>query len=185
MRVVSSSLSGVLLLEPDVHPDERGFFVETYRASALHEAGIHDAWVQDNHARSQRGVLRGMHFSVGPGQAKLVRCARGRVFDVAVDVRAGSPTFGRWEVVELDDLSGVQVYVPVGFAHGYLVLSETADVVYKCSEYYDGAKERDIAWNDPAVGIAWPEGDKIVSDRDRAAPSLAELAPGIPFTWSG
>ena len=113
-------------------------------------------WVQDNQARSQNGVLRGMHFSVEPGQAKLVRCARGRVLDVVVDVRAGSPTFGRWEGVELDDERGVQVYVPVGFAHGYLVLSETADVVYKCSAYYDGAKERGIAWDDPEVGIDWP-----------------------------
>ena len=174
----------MLVLEPVVHRDERGFFAETFRADALSDAGIDDVWVQDNQARSQRGVLRGMHFSVEPGQAKLVRCARGRVLDVVVDVRAGSPTFGRWEGVELDDERGVQVYVPVGFAHGYLVLSETADVVYKCSAYYDGAKERGIAWDDPEVGIAWPAGEKIVSDRDRSAPLLSQLAPSIPFTYS-
>ncbi len=174
----------MLVLEPVVHRDERGFFAETFRADALSAAGIDVAWVQDNQARSQKGVLRGMHFSVEPGQAKLVRCARGRVLDVVVNVRAGSPTFGRWEGVELDDERGVQVYVPVGFAHGYLVLSDTADVVYKCSAYYDGAKERGIAWDDPDVGIIWPEGDKIVSDRDRTAPLLSQLAPSIPFTYS-
>ena len=174
----------MLVLEPVVHRDERGFFAETFRADALCAAGIDVAWVQDNQARSQKGVLRGMHFSVAPGQAKLVRCARGRVLDVVVDVRAGSPTFGRWESVELDDERGVQVYVPVGFAHGYLVLSDTADVVYKCSAYYDAAKERGIAWDDPEVGIAWPAGEKIVSDRDRTAPLLSQLAPSIPFTYS-
>jgi len=184
MRLIPTSLPGFTIVEPTVHADERGFFSETFRADVLEAAGIRETWVQDNHARSQRGVLRGMHFSVEPGQAKLVRCARGRVLDVVVDVRAGSPTFGRWEGVELDDARGLQVYVPVGFAHGYLVISEVADVVYKCSEYYDGAKERGIAWDDPVVGIAWPEGERIVSDRDRAAPRLAELAPRIPFTYS-
>jgi dTDP-4-dehydrorhamnose 3,5-epimerase len=143
------------------------------------------AWVQDNHARSARGVLRGMHFSVDPGQAKLVRCARGRILDVAVDLRRGSPAFGRWEAIELDDVSARQVYVPVGFAHGYYVLSEVADVTYKCSEYYDGAKERSIAWDDPDVGIAWPEGERVVSARDAAAPRLADVAAGVFFDYPG
>ena len=158
--------------------------METFREEAAPDAGIDLAWVQDNHARSARGVLRGMHFSVDPGQAKLVRCARGRVLDVAVDVRPGSPTFGRWEGVELDDLSGRQVFVPIGFAHGYLVLSEVADVVYKCTEYYDPSKERGIAWDDPDVGIAWPEGPKTVSARDAAAPRLAQVAGALPFAYS-
>lgn len=185
MRFLNTSLPGFMIVEPTVHADERGFFVETFRESALRDAGIETAWVQDNHARSQRGVLRGMHFSVDPGQEKLVRCARGRVLDVVLDVRLGSPSFGRWEAVELDDESGRQVYVPLGFAHGYLVLSETADVAYKCSAYYDGSKERGIAWDDPEVGIAWPEGEKTISDRDRAAPRLAEVAESIPFTFAG
>jgi len=173
------------VLAPVVHGDERGFFMETYRESALAELGIHERWVQDNHARSARGVLRGMHFSVEPGQAKLVRCARGRVLDVVVDLRRGSPTFGRWEGVELDDLSGRQIYVPRGFAHGYYVLSDVADVVYKCSEYYDPAKERSIAWDDPDVGIGWPAGERLLSDRDRRAPRLAEIADSLPFVYEG
>lgn len=185
MRFAATSLPGFTVIHPTVHADERGFFVETFRVDALRDAGIHETWIQDNHARSQRGVLRGMHFAVDPGQAKLVRCARGRVFDVVVDVRPGSPTFGRWEGVELDDEKGLQVYVPVGFAHGYLVLSEIADVVYKCSAYYDGSKERGIAWDDPAVGIAWPEGPKTVSERDSRARPLAEVADELPFTYDG
>lgn len=185
MRIVPTSLPGFLAIEPTVHRDERGFFVETYRASALEEAGLVTDWVQDNHARSSRGVLRGMHYSVDPGQAKLVRCARGRVLDVVVDIRAGSPTFGRWDALELDDQSGRQAYVPLGFAHGYYVLSDTADVVYKCSAYYDGAKERGIRFDDPAVGIEWPEGERIVSDRDATAPLLSDLGDDLPVAFTG
>lgn len=175
MASAPTAIPGVIVLAPQVHADDRGFFVETFRESVLAERGIRHRWVQDNQARSQRGVLRGMHFSVDPGQAKLVRCARGRVLDVVVDLRAGSPTHGRWQGVELDDEGGAQVYVPAGLAHGYLVLSEVADVVYKCSEYYDPAKERSLAWDDPEVGISWPDGPKIVSERDAAAPRLAEV----------
>jgi dTDP-4-dehydrorhamnose 3,5-epimerase len=185
MATEPATIPGVIVLEPTVHGDERGFFIETYRESALAERGIRERWVQDNHARSGRGVLRGMHFSVDPGQAKLVRCARGRVLDVVVDLRAGSPTFGRWQGVELDDERVASVYVPTGLAHGYLVLSEIADVVYKCSEYYDPAKERSIAWDDPEVGIAWPEGEKLVSERDAAALRLATVAADLPFIYSG
>jgi dTDP-4-dehydrorhamnose 3,5-epimerase len=174
-----------MVIEPVVYGDSRGFFVETFRESALGELGIHERWVQDNHARSAYGVLRGMHFSVEPGQAKLVRCACGRILDVVVDLRRGSPTFGRWEAFELDDARGRQVYVPRGLAHGYYVLSDVADVVYKCSEYYDPAKERSLAWDDPDVGIAWPEGERLLSERDRQAPTLSAIADALPFVYEG
>jgi dTDP-4-dehydrorhamnose 3,5-epimerase len=181
-----TGLAGLLVIEPVVHRDERGFFCETFREEALRAAGVDEHWVQDNHARSVRGVLRGMHFSVEPGQAKLVRCARGRVLDVAVDIRRGSPTFGRWQAVELDDRECRQVFVPIGFGHGYCVLSEEADVIYRCSAYYDPAKERGFAWDDPDVGIPWPDDvDPILSERDRAARRLAEIAAELPFSYAG
>jgi dTDP-4-dehydrorhamnose 3,5-epimerase len=185
MRRVETTIPGLVILEPTVHVDERGFFVETYRESVAAQAGIRGPWVQENQARSTRGVLRGMHFSVDPGQAKLVRCARGHILDVAVDLRRGSPTFGRWEAVELDDATALQVHVPVGFGHGYYVLSDVADVVYKCSEYYDPAKERGIAWDDPDIGIAWPGGRRVVSARDAEAPRLADVAESLPFAYEG
>src|SRR5687768_1648763 len=137
MRRLDTRIDGLVRLEPDVHGDERGFFVESYRENVWAEHGIDGPFVQDNHSRSGRGVLRGMHFSVGEGQAKLVRCARGRILDVVVDLRRTSPTYGEWEAHELDDVSGHQLYIPVGFAHGFCVLSEVADVTYKCSTYYD------------------------------------------------
>jgi dTDP-4-dehydrorhamnose 3,5-epimerase len=181
MQKRPTTLDGVLLLEPLVHRDERGFFHETYREDALAELGVTERWVQDNHSRSGRGVLRGMHFQLGPGQAKLVRCARGAILDVVVDVRAGSPTFGKWESHVLDDERHLQLFVPVGFAHGFCVVSETADVLYSCSSYYDPGLERAIAYDDPDIGIEWPELDLIVSERDRNAPRLAELAAEISF----
>jgi dTDP-4-dehydrorhamnose 3,5-epimerase len=165
-----------VLLEPRVHGDERGFFQETYRADAMAELGVPDIWVQDNHSRSVRGVLRGMHFQLGDGQAKLVRCARGAILDVVLDIRPGSATFGRWEAHTLDDERHLQLFVPVGFAHGFCVVSETADVVYKCSSYYDPELERAVAYDDPDVGIEWPALDLIVSERDRRAPRLAAFA---------
>ena len=170
-------IPGLATLEPVVHADARGFFVETYRQSFAEQARIEGPWIQENHARSAQGVLRGLHFSIGPGQAKLVRCARGSIFDVAVDLRRGSPTFGQWEGVVLDDVAARQVYVPIGFAHGYYVLSDVADVVYKCSEYYDPAKERGIAWDDPEVAVDWPEGPRIVSERDESAPASPTSSP--------
>ena len=182
MRAVPTELDGLVVIEPVVHRDARGFFVETFRAEALEALGVRETWVQDNHSRSARGVLRGMHFSVGEGQAKLVRCARGRILDVAVDIRRGSPTHGRWQAVELDDESHRMVYLPVGFAHGFVVLSDVADVAYRCSNYYDPAVERGFAWDDPDVGIAWPEGVEVeVSARDASAPRLAEIADDLPF----
>jgi dTDP-4-dehydrorhamnose 3,5-epimerase len=182
MRHLETGLPGIVLLEPDVHGDARGFFLESYRASVWAEHGVDDVFVQDNHSRSRRGVLRGMHFSIGDGQAKLIRCARGRILDVVVDLRRESPTYGRWESVELDDDRARQLYVPVGFAHGFCVLSDVADVTYKCSTYYDGAVERGFRYDDPDVGIEWPQDmTLLVSERDTMAPLLREIAGELPF----
>jgi dTDP-4-dehydrorhamnose 3,5-epimerase len=182
MRTLQTTLPGVLQLEPAVHGDHRGFFAETFRADAWAEAGIDAAFVQDNHSRSKRGTLRGLHFQTSPGQAKLVRCARGSIFDVVVDLRRGSPTFGRWEGFTLDDESMRQLYIPIGFAHGFCVTSDVADVVYKCTSYYDAATESGIAYDDPAIGIEWPLGvEPIVSERDQTAPRLADVADALPF----
>jgi dTDP-4-dehydrorhamnose 3,5-epimerase len=188
VRVLPTRLAGLILIEPAVHPDERGFFCETYRQEWLADAGIpaEDRFVQDNHSRSTRGVIRGLHFHVGNGVAKLVRCARGRILDVAVDLRRGSPTYACWEAVELDDESMRALYVPVGFAHGFCVLSDVADVLYKQTAYYDPAVERGIAWNDPQVNVDWPlpARELIVSERDASAPRLSELADELPFVYS-
>jgi dTDP-4-dehydrorhamnose 3,5-epimerase len=178
---IETELDGLVLVEPEVHGDERGFLVETFRAEAWRELGVEAEFVQDNQSRSGRGTLRGLHFQTSPGQAKLVRCMRGRIFDAVVDVRRGSPTFGRWEGHELDDESHRQLYIPVGFAHGFCVLSETADVAYRLSNYYDPATEAGIAWDDPDVGIEWPLEDPILSERDRNAPRLAEIADELPW----
>jgi len=174
-------LDGVVLIEPEVHGDERGFLVETFRDDRWRELGVEVEFVQENHSRSGRGVLRGLHFQTHPGQAKLVRCARGRIWDVAVDLRRASPTYGRWEAYELDDQLHRQLLVPVGFAHGFCVLSELADVAYKLSSHYDPATEAGIAWDDPDVGIEWPVSKPAVSERDRGAPRLAEIANELPF----
>lgn len=182
MERLDTRLDGPLLLRPAVFGDERGFFQETYRANVYAELGIAEEFVQDNHSRSGRGVVRGMHFQVGEGQAKLVRCVRGAIWDVLVDLRRGSPTFGEWEAAELSDENHHQLYIPVGFGHGFCVLSDVADVVYKCSSYYDGATERGIAYDDPDVGIAWPEHLELIpSERDRTAPRLREVAAELPF----
>ena len=183
MERVSTRLQGPVLLAPPVHADARGFFLETFRADAWAAQGIDVEFVQDNHSRSSRGTLRGMHFQTHPGQAKLVRCARGEILDVVVDLRRGSPTFGEWEGHVLDDLAARQIFVPVGFGHGFCVLSEVADVVYRCSSYYDAATEGSIAYDDPAIGIEWPPGDLTVSERDRSAPRLAEVADTLPFAY--
>jgi dTDP-4-dehydrorhamnose 3,5-epimerase len=173
VRRLETNLRGPILLEPDVHGDDRGFFLETARANTLAELGITHEFVQDNHSRSARGVLRGMHFQ--PGMAKLVRCARGRIFDVVVDIRPASPAFGRWEGFELNDENHHQLYCPDGFAHGFCVLSDAADVIYRCSAYYDPAHESGFRFDDPEVGIAWPEMDAVTSERDANAPLLSEL----------
>ena len=179
-----AELEGPILIKPTVHGDHRGFFHETYRRSVYAEHGIVEEFVQDNHSRSGRGILRGMHFQVGEGMAKLVRCARGAILDVLVDIRKGSPTFGRWQAFELNDENLHQLYIPVGFAHGFVVLSDVADVIYKCSRYYDQTIERGIAWNDPEVGIQWPEHVDIkTSQRDKSAPRLSEIADELPFVY--
>lgn len=178
MKVLPASIAGPVVIEPVVHGDERGFFLETFRADVLADAGIELSFVQDNHSRSRRGIVRGMHFQ--PGQAKLVRCARGEILDVVVDIRAGSPTFGRWEGFELSDVNHRQVFVPDGFAHGFCVVSELADVAYKVSTYYDPGAEGGFRFDDPEVGIRWPAGlELIVSTRDREAPLLSELAASV------
>jgi dTDP-4-dehydrorhamnose 3,5-epimerase len=184
MQLLQTRLAGPLLLEPVVHGDDRGFFQETYREKAVAELGVRDHFVQDNHSRSVRGVVRGMHFAIGRGQAKLVRCARGSILDVVVDLRQGSPTFGEWEGCELSDTNARQLYVPIGFAHGFCVTSEVADVIYKCSDYYDPAVERGIAYDDPDVGIEWPDVDLLPSDRDRTAPRLADVRDELPFRFT-
>jgi dTDP-4-dehydrorhamnose 3,5-epimerase len=182
MRHIETRLDGPIVLEPPIHGDPRGFFVESYRANAWAEHGVGEVFVQDNHSRSGRGVLRGMHYSIGDGQAKLVRCARGTIFDVVVDLRRRSPTYGEWEGIELDDASARQIYIPIGFAHGFCVLSEIADVTYKCSTYYDPAVERGFRYDDPEVGIAWPQDlALLVSQRDVDAPPLREVSGELPF----
>jgi dTDP-4-dehydrorhamnose 3,5-epimerase len=173
--VIETRLDGLVLVEPEVNGDTRGFLVETFRADDWATAGIDTEFIQDNHSRSTRGVLRGMHFQRDPGQAKLVRCAGGAIFDVAVDIRPGSPTFGQWEGHELSEANHRQLFIPVGFAHGFCVLSDAADVVYKLSNYYDEALEAGFAWDDPEVGIEWPVSDPQVSERDITAPQLSEL----------
>ena len=182
MKALETRLDGPVLLAPAVHGDERGFFQETYREDAWAEHGIDGPFVQDNHSRSRRGTVRGIHFQTAPGQGKLVRVARGRVLDVVVDLRRDSPTFGEWEAVELDDVEGRQLWIPIGFGHGFCVLSETADFVYKCTSYYDPATEAGFAFDDPDVGIAWPADiELLASQRDRDAPRLAEIADDLPF----
>lgn len=180
IKQIPTKLDGLVRLAPDVHGDERGFFVETFRVDELAGLGIRDEFVQDNHARSGRGTLRGLHFQTGLGQAKLVRAVRGAILDVVVDIRKSSPTFGRHEAVPLDDVEHHQLYVPVGFAHGYVVLSDLADVCYKVTSYYDPKAERGIAWDDPAIGINWPLSDPILSARDKALPSLSEIRDALP-----
>lgn len=178
---LATRLSGLALIEPDVHGDDRGFLVESYRESVWSELGVETAFVQQNSSRSARGTLRGIHFQTHPGQAKLVRCVRGEIFDVAVDLRRDSPTFGKWEGHRLDDRLHRQLFVPVGFGHGFCVLSEEADVSYQLSSYFDPATEAGIAWDDPGIGIEWPVDSPLLSERDRTAPRLAEVADLLPF----
>jgi dTDP-4-dehydrorhamnose 3,5-epimerase len=182
MHRLPTHLEGPVLLEPSKFGDERGFFMETFRADAWAAEGVPTEFVQDNHSRSRRGTIRGIHFQTHPGQGKLVRVARGSVLDVVVDLRRGSPTFGEWEGFELDDVHGHQLWIPVGFGHGFCVLSDVADFVYKCTAYYDPATEAGIRFDDPEVGVRWPDDIELLySERDRTAPRLAEIADGLPF----
>jgi dTDP-4-dehydrorhamnose 3,5-epimerase len=180
-RRIDTRIDGLVLIEPAVHRDERGYFLETFRAAEYPALGVDVEFVQENHSRSARGTVRALHFQLRPGQAKLVRAARGSVYDVAVDLRRDSPTYGRHEAFELNDENCRQLFVPVGFAHGFCVTSDVADFTYKVSSYYDGAQERGIAWDDPAIGVEWPVAEPIVSERDRSNPTLAEIADQLPW----
>jgi dTDP-4-dehydrorhamnose 3,5-epimerase len=183
MRVLPTEIPGALIIEPDLYRDKRGFFVETSRAEWFRDLGITHDWVQDNHSRSSRGVLRGLHFQTHPGQAKLIRCARGCILDIIVDLRRGSPAYGHAIGLQLDDETARTLYVPIGLAHGFVVLSDEADVIYRCSAYFDPATEAGIAWNDPDVKAPWPDVEVTVSARDQAAPRLAEVADELPFVY--
>ena len=181
-----TAIPEVVVIEPRVHHDERGFFSETFNRREFARLGLDLEIVQDNHARSRRGVLRGLHFQdASAPQGKLVRCTRGLVFDVAVDLRVGSPTFGRWVAEELSEGNMRQLWIPPGFAHGYAVLSELAEVQYKCTGYYEPRAERSLAWNDPTVGIDWPITSPVLSEKDARAPTLAEYLEAPAFRWTG
>jgi dTDP-4-dehydrorhamnose 3,5-epimerase len=183
MERLPTRLDGPVLVRPVVHGDERGFFHETYRRNVFAGLGIPEEFVQDNHSRSGHGVVRGMHFQIGAGMAKLVRCARGAIVDVVVDIRRGSPTYGEWEAFELNDDNLHQLYCPIGFAHGFCVVSAIADVMYKCSTYYDDDLERGIKYNDPELAIEWPDLELVPSERDANAPSLREIEDELPFRY--
>lgn len=180
MNVLPNRLTGPILIEPRVISDDRGFFLETYGRELYAALGVDAEFVQDNHSRSVRGTIRALHFQLTPGQPKLVRVARGRVWDVILDLRRSSSTFGEWEAFELDDERHLQLFVPIGFAHGFCVLSDIADVVYKVGSYYDPATERGVAWDDPDLGIRWPVDEPIVSERDRHNPTLAQISDELP-----
>ncbi len=175
MQVVATELPGLLVIEPRCLHDQRGFFIESFQAERYREKGIVDQFVQDNHSRSRRGVLRGLHFQIKQPQAQIVTVIRGRIFDAAVDLRRGSPTFGRWYGVELGDEGPRQLYMAPGFAHGFCVLSDFADLHYKVSGVYDRGDEGGLLWNDPDVCISWPIVTPIVSERDSAYPALQQL----------
>ena len=182
MRVTPTEIPDVRVIEPTVHGDRRGFFLETWHAARYAEAGIGFRFVQDNHSRSVRGTLRGLHYQVERPQGKLIRVGAGEIFDVVVDLRRAAPSFGRWVGVVLSDRDHRQLWVPPGFAHGFYVTSDAADVIYKCTEYYAPEQERTLCWNDPDLGIAWPliaGAPPILSPKDAAGLSLRE-APGFP-----
>jgi dTDP-4-dehydrorhamnose 3,5-epimerase len=180
VRVVATAIPDVLVVEPDVHADGRGFFLETYHADRYRQHGIAGPFVQDNHSRSAGGTLRGLHLQLARPQGKLVRVIEGEIYDVAVDVRRGSPTYGRYVAVTLSDANFRQCYIPPGFAHGFCVVSAVAQVEYKCTDLYDPASEIGIAWNDPAIGIPWPVADPVLSARDSRHPLLAAVADRLP-----
>lgn len=181
MRVIPSNLKDVLIIEPDIHRDDRGFFVETYHEKRYAEAGIKDRFVQDNHSASVRDTIRGLHAQLKHPQAKLVRCIYGEVFDVAVDVRKGSPSFGRWFGVRLSAENGKQMYIPGGFVHGFAVLSDRAEVEYKCSDVYHADDQFTILWNDPEIGVGWPVDHPLLSAKDKAAKVLKDQYQLLPF----
>jgi dTDP-4-dehydrorhamnose 3,5-epimerase len=183
MRVVPTKLPGVVVIEPEVHKDSRGFFLETYHADKYRAAGISLPFVQDNHSRSVAGTLRGLHLQLRRPQGKLIRVIDGEIYDVAVDVRRGSPTFGQWVSTTLSSDNFRQCYVPPGFAHGFCVMSPTAQVEYKCTDLYDPASEIGIAWDDPAIAVEWPVAEPLLSARDRSHRPLSVLVNDLP-SWN-
>jgi dTDP-4-dehydrorhamnose 3,5-epimerase len=180
MKFITTKLKGALLVEPAVFEDPRGYFLETYHAGKYAEGGIAGPFVQDNFSHSVRGTLRGLHYQLQHAQGKLVMALEGRIFDVAVDIRKGSPTFGQWVGAELSGENKRQLYVPPGFAHGFCVLSETADVLYKCTDVYSPDDERGIIWNDPSIAIAWPVANPLLSKKDQAYKRLSEMDGDLP-----
>lgn len=177
MEVHDTHLKGVRLIVPRVFADDRGFFLETFNARDFEACGLPTQFVQDNHSRSSRGVLRGLHYQYPTWQGKLVRVVRGEIYDVAVDIRADSPTYGQWYGVILNDSNRQQLYIPPGFAHGFCVISETVDVTYKCTALYVPSEDAGIRWDDPDIGIDWPVSEPLVSDKDRQAPLLRDIRP--------
>ena len=180
MKVTATENPEVLLIEPDIFRDTRGFFMETFHAGKFRSQELPETFVQDNHSRSTRGVLRGLHYQLRHPQGKLVRAVAGEVLDVAVDIRMGSPFFGNWVGVVLSEENRKQMYIPPGFAHGFCVLSERADVLYKCTDFYVPGDEYGIAWDDPDIGIEWPRLDYVLSDKDRHNPRLKDIADHLP-----
>lgn len=182
MKIIETEIPGLLIIEPKIYGDERGFFAETFRKSWLTELGVACEFVQDNWSRSGSGILRGLHYQIFNPQAKLVMVSRGEVLDVAVDIRKGSPTFGKHEAIILSEENKRMVFIPEGLAHGFLVKSEVADFRYKCSNYYDPSGERTLFWNDPALGIEWGVENPLVSGKDREAPVLSDIPESdLPF----
>ena len=180
MNVIPTDHPEVLIIEPDVFPDARGFFMESFHAAKYRAQGLPESFVQDNHSRSSRGVLRGLHYQLEHPQGKLVRVVTGEVYDVAVDIRRGSPFFGQWVGALLSEENQRQMYVPPGFAHGFCTLSEQADFLYKCTDYYAPGDEYGIAWDDPAIGIEWPAMEYALSDKDLRNPLLSEAHVQLP-----
>jgi len=181
MRFLTTELPGVLIIEPDVHRDARGFFLESYHAQKYQDGGLPLRFVQDNHSSSIRGTVRGLHAQDRRPQGKLLRVIQGEVFDVAVDIRRGSATFGRWVGIRLSAENFRQCYIPPGFAHGFAVLSESAQLEYKCTDYYDPSDEISVLWNDPEIGIAWPVENPTLSPKDRGARRLRDIAERLPL----
>ena len=177
MKVDKCKLEGVLLVTPQVFGDDRGFFMETYNEQKAKELGLPTTFVQDNHSKSSKGVLRGLHYQSPQWQGKLVRVVSGEIYDVAVDIRAGSSTFGQWVGFTLNADNKQQLYVPEGFAHGFVVTSETAEVVYKCTSLYEPSQEGSVLWNDPEIGIDWPIDEPLLSQKDAVGQKLADLPP--------
>jgi len=176
VKFEQTELEGVTLCIPEVICDARGFFMESYHAAKYMEGGVRAVFVQDNRSRSSKGVLRGLHYQLHKPQAKLVSCIRGEIYDVAVDIRRGSPTFGKWAAAVLSETNHRQLFIPGGFAHGFVVLSEVAEIFYKCSEFYDPRDDRGVRWSDPAFGISWPDAQPVLSPKDAAQPFLNELS---------